>query len=191
MPKLLFFSGSTRQDSLNQKLLNLAVTIAQDLGAEVTPINLKDFSMPIFNGDDEVAYGLPENAKKLKVIFAKHDGLFIASPEHNRSIPALLKNTLDWISRTEAKDEKPLAAFKDKVVALGSVSPGMLGGLHGLIQLRMMLTYIGVNVIPAQTTIISGLQAFDSNGMLKNARQLETLKRTVTDLVITTSKLAC
>ena len=81
MTKLLFFAGSARHGSLNQKLARKAAKIAEDKGAEVTVIDLKDFQMPLYDGDLEAAEGLPENAIKLKKLFIEHDGFYIASPE--------------------------------------------------------------------------------------------------------------
>jgi len=156
MTKLLFFAGSARKESINKKLAKLAADMAQDAGAQVTHIDLKDFEMPLYDGDVEAQNGIPENAKKLKQFFVEHDGFFIASPEYNSSMPPLLKNTLDWISRPHEENEAPLIAFNGKVAALGAVSPGGLGGLRGLVPLRMMLGNIGVTVVPSQVAVGSG-----------------------------------
>src|SRR5215831_18021639 len=68
-------------------------------GAEVTLIDLKDFPLPLFDQDLEAQQGMPENGKKLKKLFIDHDGLLLASPEHNSSITPVLKKALDWVSR--------------------------------------------------------------------------------------------
>ena len=139
MANILFLAGSARKESINKKLARLAATMAEATGADVTLIDLKDYDMPIYNGDLEQENGLPENAKKLKKIFIEHDGFFIASPEYNSSYSALLKNTIDWLSRPHKENEPPLTAYKGKVAALGATSPGALGGLRGLVALRMLL----------------------------------------------------
>ena len=139
MANILFLAGSARKESINKKLARLAATMAEATGADVTLIDLKDYDMPIYNGDLEQENGLPENAKKLKKIFIEHDGFFIASPEYNSSYSALLKNTIDWLSRPHKENELPLTAYKGKVAALGATSPGALGGLRGLVALRMLL----------------------------------------------------
>src|SRR5260221_646228 len=108
-PKILAFAGSLRKDSYNKKLIKIAAEGARAAGAEVTVIDLKEFPLPVYDGDLETAEGLPANAKKLKEMFLKHQGLLIASPEYNSSIPGGLKNMIDWVSRTETKDEPPLA----------------------------------------------------------------------------------
>lgn len=183
MAKLLFFAGSARKESMNKKLAKLAADMAQDAGAQVTHIDLKDFEMPLYDGDVEAQNGIPENAKKLKQLFVEHDGFFIASPEYNSSMPPLLKNTLDWISRPHEEKEASLIAFNGKIAALGAVSPGGLGGLRGLVPLRMMLGNIGVTVVPSQVAVGSGFQAFDENEHLKDDRQARMLKTTIDEFV--------
>ncbi|WP_281858122.1 NADPH-dependent FMN reductase [Litoreibacter halocynthiae] len=190
MTKLLMFAGSARKASTNKKLAALAAGTAKEAGAEVTLIDLADFDMPIYNGDIEEATGLPENAKRLKQLFVDHDGFFIASPEYNSSISPLLKNALDWISRPHTENEPPLWAYRGKVAALGAVAPGALGGLRGLVPLRMMLGNIGVTVVPSQVAVSKGLSAFDENGALVSAMHTEMLKTTVTQLVETSRALA-
>ena len=190
MVKLLFLAGSARKDSINKKLAKLAAEIAQDAGAQVTYIDLKDFEMPIYDGDFEQENGVPDNAKKLKQLFSDHDGLLIASPEYNSSMSALLKNSLDWISRPHEENEAPLIAFRGKVAALSAVSPGGLGGVRGLVPLRMMLGNIGVTVIPSQIAVSSGFQAFDEDGQLGDDNQVRMLKATVDEFIKTANRLS-
>src|SRR5207249_1812617 len=72
---------------------------ARQAGAEVTYLDLRDYPLPIFDEDLEKSAGAPENAKKLKKLFVEHHGFLISAPEYNSSITAVLKNTIDWISR--------------------------------------------------------------------------------------------
>ena len=183
MAKLLFLSGSTRQDSYNKKLAQFGAKIAAQTGVTAKFINLLDYPMPIYNGDDEDAFGLPENAKKLKQLFIEHDGFFIASPEYNSSMSALLKNSLDWISRTHEENEASLAAFSGKVAAISAASPGGLGGLRGLVPLRMMLGNIGVHVIPNQVAIVSAFKAFSPEGELQDSTQHKMFEGVIQQLV--------
>ena len=187
MTKLLFLAGSARKESLNKKLAIVASDLAKAKGVAVTYIDLADFDMPIYNGDIEDSSGLPENAKRLKKLFQDHDGFFIASPEYNSSFSSLLKNALDWISRPHEENEPGLVAFKGKVAALGAVSPGGLGGLRGLVPLRMMLGNIGVHVIPSQIALGSGMSAFDGNN-LKDDKNIKMLDAVITEFVTTTKK---
>lgn len=189
MTKLLFFAGSTRRESLNHKLAQKAAKLAQDKGAEVTVINLKDFQLPFYDGDLEAAEGLPENAIKLKKLFIEHDGFYIASPEYNSSFSALLKNALDWISRPHEKEEPPLSAFSGKIAAIGSIAPGALGGIRGLVPLRMMLGNIAVHVVPNQVAISFGFEAFNAEDDLKDERNVQMLGASIEQFVQTAQAL--
>ena len=128
-PRVLAFAGSARVDSYNSKLVKVAAEGARDAGAEVTLVDLRDFPLPLFDQDLEAEGGLPDNARELKEIMLKHDGLLIAAPEYNSSITPLLKNTIDWVSRP-GDGEKGLIAYEGKVAAIMSASPGGLGGLR-------------------------------------------------------------
>jgi NAD(P)H-dependent FMN reductase len=185
-PKILAFAGSTRTDSFNKKLMRVAAQGAVKAGAEVTVIDLKDFPMPLYDGDLEDSEGLPENAKKFKALLLEHQGLLIASPEYNSSISGVLKNAIDWASRTETDDEPSLAAFKGKVAAVMAASPGGLGGLRGLVTVRSILGNIGVVVLPDQVAVPKAHEAFNADGHLKDARQqasIENLGASVTGML--------
>lgn len=188
MVKLLCFAGSERKDSFNKKLAQCAEQLIKEQGAKVAYLDLSDYPMPLYNSDLEADSGLPEAAKKLKKLFREHDGFFIASPEYNSSFSPLLKNTLDWISRSETTDEPPLAAFDGKVAALGAASPGGFGGLRGLVPLRMMLGNIGVLVVPGQVVIPAAHSAFDEEGKLKDNRQHAMLSVAIEQLVRTAKR---
>ena len=187
--KLLFLAGSSRKESLNKKLARHAASIAEKEDVTVTFIDLKDYDMPIYNGDLEAESGLPEKAKSLKKLFIEHDGIFIAAPEYNSSLAPLLKNSLDWISRKESEDEPALVAFKGKVAALSAASIGALGGLRGLVPLRMMLGNIGVYVTPSQAALSKATESFDENGKLVNEQQAAMVDKVVTELIEATAKL--
>ncbi len=166
-PRILAFAGSTRADSLNKKLVQIAVGGARAAGAEVTLADLRDYPMPLYDGDLEEAAGPPKGAVAFKQLMLEHDGLLIASPEYNSSISAVLKNAIDWISRP-VPEEPRLVAFQGKTAALMSAAAGMVGGLQGLVHVRSILGNIGVLVIPAQVTISQAMSAFDAAGSLKN-----------------------
>lgn len=169
-PKILILAGSTRQDSYNKKLVRVAGQGAKAAGAEVTFIDLKDFPMPLYDGDLESAEGLPSNALKLKELLLSHEGLLIACPEYNSSISGVLKNFIDWTSRP-LEGEKPLACFRGKVCSLMSASPGALGGLRGLEPVRSILMNIGVMVLPDQVAVSKAHEAFDGDGNLHDPKQ--------------------
>jgi chromate reductase len=169
-PKILAFAGSTRTDSYNKLLVKAAIQGAKAAGAEVTVIDLRDFSLPLYDGDLEEQSGLPENARRLKALFLSHQGLLIASPEYNSSISAVLKNAIDWVSRP-VEGEVPLAGFRGKVCSLMSASPGALGGLRGLVTVRSILGNLGVIVLPDQIAVGKSHEAFDAQGQLSDAKQ--------------------
>ena len=174
-PRILAFAGSTRQNSYNKTMVRIAAKAAEQAGAEVNVIDLRDYPLPIFDEDLEKS-GTPENARKLKELFIQHQGLLIASPEYNSSITAVLKNTMDWVSRP-ASGEPPLVAYRDKVASLMSASPGALGGLRGLVHLRSILGNIGVIVLPDQIAVPKAHEAFDSDGRLKDGKQQAGVER--------------
>ena len=182
-PKILAFAGSTRTASYNKQLVRIAAEAARVAGAEVSLLDLRDYPLPLFDGDLEDQQGLPENARKLKAIFLAHDALLIASPEYNSSITAVLKNTLDWISRGETDVEPALAAFRGKTAALISASPGALGGLRGLVHLRAILGNIGVIVLPDQVAVPKAHEVLDDQGGLKDERTARQVTRVVQGLV--------
>jgi chromate reductase, NAD(P)H dehydrogenase (quinone) len=134
--QILALCGSSRRDSLNEKLLEIALLGAIDAGAKVSRPRLLDFQLPIYDGDWEAEHGLPEDARALKVLIAEHHALLIATPEHNGGYTALLKNTLDWASRPSESDPSGLGVFAGKVAALISASPGALGGMRSQIAYR-------------------------------------------------------
>ncbi|MGF1579412.1 MAG: NADPH-dependent FMN reductase [Gemmataceae bacterium] len=170
--KLLAFAGSARNDSVNKKLVSVAAKGAEEAGAEVTLVDLRDYPLPLYDGDLEEAEGLPENAKKLKNLFIESDGFLIACPEYNSSITPLLKNTIDWVSRPQ-EGEPPLVAYKGKVAVLMAASPGGLGGLRGLVHVRAILGNIGVVVLPQQHAVPKAYDAFGEDGKLLDAAQQE------------------
>jgi len=186
--KILAFAGSTRTDSYNKKLIRIASEEARKLGADVTLIDLRDYPLPIYDGDLEEQFGLPENGRKLKDLFFAHDGFLISSPEYNSSISGVLKNVIDWVSRP-APNEKPLLGFAGKTAALLAASPGSLGGLRGLVTLRSILGNLGVIVLPAQFALSKADQAFNERGELTEGKHLKAVRSVVEPLVNVTSRL--
>jgi len=188
-PRILAFAGSLREGSLNKKLVRVAAAEAEKADAEVTFVDLKDYPLPIYDGDIEEKEGLPENSFKLKKIFGDSDGFLIAAPEYNSSVTAVLKNTIDWVSRPADGEPYPLYCFKDKIVGLMSASPGALGGLRGLVHVRSILFNIGCFVLPVQKAIPKANEVFDEDGGLKDSKQREDIANIARRLVETTGKL--
>jgi chromate reductase len=175
-PKILVFAGSIRTGSHNARLAALAVKLITLEGGVATHISLQDFPMPLYDGDHEAQSGPPEHAVKLKRMMMQHAGVFIASSEYNASLTPLLKNTIDWISRVRDGAEPPLAAFRNRVFALGSASPGTLGGYRSLMALRQVLELgCGATVLPEQVAVRDAPNAFDENDDLRDPRTAQTL----------------
>ena len=174
-PKILVLAGSARLDSIHRKLARQTVEALRNVGLEATLADLRDFPMPIYDGDLETGQGLPPAAKALKELARRHDGFAIASPEYNGGYPALLKNALDWISRPEPGD-RPLEVFRGKVAAILSASPGPAGGSRGLRQLRELLVMMNVSVVPQELAIARSSAAFDADGRLMRAEDVSRLR---------------
>ena len=174
-PNILVLAGSARLDSVNRKLARQTVDALRAAGVEATLADLRDFPMPMYDGDLEAGEGIPPAAKALKELARQHDGFAIASPEYNGSFPALLKNALDWISRPEP-GERPLEVFRGKVAAILSASPGPGGGTRGLHHLRELLEMMSVKVIPRELAVARSGGAFDDAGQLIRAEDITGLQ---------------
>ena len=166
-PSVLAFAGSTRADSFNKKMVRIAADGARGAGVEVTLVDLRDYAMPLYDGDLEAAEGLPAAAQAFKRLMIAHDGFLIAAPEYNSSISAVLKNTIDWVSRP-VPDEPRLVAFQGKVVVLMSAAAGGFGGVRSLTHVRTILGNIGVLVLPEQVTISQAMRAFQPDGSIQD-----------------------
>lgn len=182
-PRLLFFAGSARTGSHNMRLAKLGAVIAEANGIAATFADLGDYPLPLFDQDLQNSEGVPENARKFEALMKVHTGIFIACPEYNASITPLLKNTLDWVSRIRNDGEEPLAVFKTRVFALGSSSPGGMGGLRGLNTARAVLELgLGALVLPEQFAVPRAAEAYDEHGHLKNKDSQESFKALIQKL---------
>jgi len=188
MARILILPGSARSGSLNTMLARAAVAAVERAGGVATLMNLRDLALPIYDGDLEVAEGLPAGARSLKAEFKAHHALLFCSPENNASVSALLKNAIDWVSRPDG-EESGLLPFKDKVALLTAASPGALGGLRGLRHLRDSLEALGVLVLPQTLAIPAANKAFDADGQLEAKRQ-ESLDSLAARLVRIADRLA-
>ena len=161
-PKILVLAGSLRTGSHNARLAALAAKELTLLDVDVTRISLQDYPLPIYDADLDARSGQPEAAIKLKHMMTAHHGIFIASPEFSASVTPLLKNAIDWVSRVRERGDPTYAAYKNRVFAIASASPGPAGGLPGLIALRQILEVgCGALVIPEQVAVQRANQAFD------------------------------
>jgi chromate reductase, NAD(P)H dehydrogenase (quinone) len=186
-PSILALAGSARRGSLNKRLLAAAARAGEAAGATITVVDLADYPMPIYHGDEEEAVGVPDATLRLAERLRAHQGLLIASPENNASISALLKNTIDWLSRPGVRAHG--SPFAGKVAALLAASPGGYGGLRGLVHARAILETLGVLVIPEQFALARAHEAFDDDGRLRDARAAATMTKVVERLITVTRQL--
>jgi chromate reductase, NAD(P)H dehydrogenase (quinone) len=178
-PRFLAFAGSARKDSLNKKLVGQLAAAAGAAGATVTLLDLRDYSMPLYDGDLEQQSGVPHAALALCREFALHEGLLFASPEYNKFISPLTKNTFDWISRIKEVEGQPsgLAVLSGKVVGLVSASPGAFGGMRSLTLATQLLHGLGMMVVPEQFALGAAHAAFNDDGTLKEAKHQQQIDR--------------
>jgi chromate reductase, NAD(P)H dehydrogenase (quinone) len=191
VPKVLVIPGSLRAKSCNARLAALASKELTLADAEVTRISLSDYPLPIYDADSLAGSGPPRSAVKLKQLFAAHQGVFIASPEYNASIPPLIKNMIDWISVVRERGEPALAAYQNRVFALGGASPRQSGALHALLALRQVLA-VGCRalVLPEQVSVPNAEHAFDEMDELIDLHVADQLKLVVRKLVDAAGLLA-
>ena len=166
--KIVAFAGSARTGSLNAALIATAARAAGTAGADVTLLNMREHELPLYDGDLEVASGLPEPVRALKRILHDADAFLIAAPEYNGGITPLLKNVIDWASRGDDSEDPPLNPWGGKTAALFAASPGPLGGIRALPMVRQILTNVGVVVIPGDVAV--GQASFDADGTLESER---------------------
>jgi chromate reductase len=190
-PKILVIPGSLRAKSYNVRLAALATKELTLADADVTRISLVDYPLPIYDADLAEKAGPPINALKLKQLMCAHQGVFIASPEYNASIPPLVKNTIDWISVVREGGEPALAAYQNRVFALSGASPGRSGAMQSLLALRQVLA-VGCRalVIAEQVSVPNAGQAFDDMDELTDARAAGELKIVVRKLIDAAKLLA-
>ncbi len=189
MTRILAFSGSSRSGSFNLRLVRLAGRMAQELGAQVSEVDLRALALPIFDQDLEQDPGPPEGVSQLRHMMMEHDGFLVACPEYNGSITPLLKNAIDWVTRPE-EGVGPMAAFRGKTATLLAASPGGLGGIRGLPHMHILLSGLGTMVLPTQVAVGGAHEAFTENDQaLKQERQQAMLLKAVQECVRVTGAL--
>jgi chromate reductase, NAD(P)H dehydrogenase (quinone) len=160
--RVLVLSASLRRESLNARLATLAAQVAERGGAQVERVGMDAFPVPFYDQDLEAAEGIPEGAQDFCRRLKAADALVIASPEYNASMPGVLKNLVDWVSRVRPQP------FNGKQCLLLSASPSMAGGNRGLWSLRVPLEHLGTRVYPDMFSLAQAHQAFGDDGRLAN-----------------------
>ena len=189
--KLLVFAGSTRAQSHNRKLARAAAELGRAAGAEVTLLELGDYDVPMYNADLE-KQGTPPDVMKLKEIFWQHPAWICCTPEYNGSYPALLKNTLDWLSSPVPADpvwSDDLRFSRGKVVGVLSASPGALGGLRSQSHLIPLLLMLQCWVAPLTFAVSRAPSAFDEAGHLVDEAVRGKVREVVQQVLVAAAKL--
>ena len=181
--KILVIPGSLRTGSHNAKLAAAAAHEFALAGVDVTRISLADFPLPIYDGDLQAKSGVPRNAVNLKRMMGSHQGVLIVTPEYNSSVPPLVKNTIDWITRVQDPHESRGQVFRERPFAIAAASEGRLGGTRALAALRLILSACHATVVPNQLALSFADQAYDDMDRLRNQADIEALKALVTQLI--------
>ncbi|MCC8953966.1 NAD(P)H-dependent oxidoreductase [Bradyrhizobium sp. Pear77] len=181
--KILVIPGSLRSGSLNAKLAAVLAQELAQLGADVTRISLGDFPLPIYDGDLQAKSGVPQHAVNLKRMIGAHHGVLIVTPEYNSSVPALVKNTIDWVSRVQDPHETRGQVFHGRAFALAAASGNRLGGTRALAALRLILTACHATVIPNQLALSFAEHAYDDMDRLKHQADIDTMRALVRQLI--------
>ena len=173
--RILVFSASLRKDSLNTKLARLTATVIEKSGGIVDYSEMSEFDCPSMNQDMEANDFHPDGAIEFRKRLLANDAFIICSPEYNGSMPGVLKNTIDWVSRFRPQP------FNGRHSLLMSASPSMGGGNHGLWSLRVPLEKLGSNVYPAMFSLATAHKAFTPEGKIAD----ETLSKRFEDNIVT------
>jgi chromate reductase len=181
--KILVIPGSLRTGSHNVRLAAAAAYEFARSGVDVTRISLGDFPLPIYDGDLQAKSGVPKHAVNLKRMIGAHHGVLFVTPEYNSSVPALVKNTIDWITRVQDLQELRGQVFRERPFAIAAASEGRLGGTRALAALRLILSACHAIVIPNQLALSFADQAYDDMDRLKNPADIEALQALVRQLI--------
>jgi len=187
--KILVIPGSLRTGSLNAKLAAVAAHQFALAGVGVTRLSLADFPLPIYDGDLQARSGVPKNAVDLKRMIGAHHAVLIVTPEYNSSVPPLVKNTIDWLSRVQDGHERRGEVFRDRPFALAAASQGRLGGARALAALRLILSALHALVIPNQLALAFANEAYDDMDRLKQPADAEALQAMVRQLIDVSQRL--
>jgi NAD(P)H-dependent FMN reductase len=170
--RVLVVGASLSSTSLNNRLAAFAASIIGSKGAKTEVTTVADFECPFFDHDIEVESGPPLGARRFCERVQAADALLVASPEYNASMPAVIKNLIDWVSRVRPQP------FNGKQTLLMSASPSMVGGNRGLWALRIPFEHLGARVYPDMFSLAQAHQAWDGDH-LKDQTLVERLDRTL------------
>jgi NAD(P)H-dependent FMN reductase len=171
--RVLVVGASLSSKSLNNRLATLTGRLVSDKGATVDVAQIGDFDCPFYDHHIEVETGPPIGARRFCERLKAADALIVASPEYNSSMPATVKNLIDWVSRFRPQP------VNGKQALLMSASPSMVGGNRGLWALRIPFEHLGTRVYPDMFSLAQAHQAWGDSGQLKDAALQDRLERTL------------
>ncbi|GAU70407.1 hypothetical protein SSP35_19_00430 [Streptomyces sp. NBRC 110611] len=172
--RVLVLGAALRTESTNARLAALAARMLSRSGADVDLASMREFDMPLYDGDMEAEQGLPDGALALCERLERCDAFVLSSPEYNASVPGVVKNAVDWVSRVRPQP------FKTKHALLLSASPSLVGGNRGLWALRIPLEHLGTRVYPDMFSLAAAHKGFTDDGQLTDPGLQERLGETVT-----------
>src|ERR1700712_1329832 len=181
--KILVIPGSLRTGSLNAKLADVAAQELARSEVEGPRISLGDFPLPIYDGDLETKSGVPKNAINLKRMIGTHHGVLIVTPEYNSSVPPLLKNTIDWVTRVQDAHETRGQVFRERAFGVAAASGNRLGGTRALAARGPILAACHAMVVPNQLALSFAEEAYDDTDRLKLPADSEALKALARQLI--------
>ena len=174
--KILTFSGSIRNASINTKLSKYVAKFLMESGYDANFLDLKDYPMPIYNGDIQESEGIPKSAIDFVEIIKSYDILLISTPEYNGFLSSLLKNVIDWSSRIDR------SIYKDKVIGIMSASPGKNGGIRAIKNLTLLFEYLDANLLKNYISLPSAFNAFNDQGDLINEIDIQKIKEIIKEI---------
>jgi len=180
--KLLTFAASLGSTSINRKLLEVANASLRSQGATVTTVPFSELDVPSYCADVD-GETKPPGTERWKHELEACDGMVIASPEYNFSIPGHLKNAIDWVSRYRPT---PLSGVPTLLL---SASPGLIGGNRGLWALRVPLESLGVPVYPKMFSLSQATKMLGDGTTLTEPNLQQHLESTLAEFITYTRKL--
>jgi len=182
--RFLVIPGSLRKESFNRKVAALAAEALRGKGHEVDHLDMRDFEMPLYDGDLEAEQGLPKGAVDFRARIAATHGIVLCSPEYNNSVPGMMKNAIDWASR--GKDQP----MKGKIVALMGASPGPYGGARALLAWRPVFRLNSATIISPELAVTFAGKAFTPDGKFVEESHAKQLNNVLDELIRVTTALS-
>lgn len=186
---VLLLPGSRRQDSINVRLLTAVKGKLEAAGVNAELVTSEELNAPIYDGDCEAKVGVPDGIKALNTKMDQADALIVSSPEYNGFFSPLLKNTLDWMSRSQG-DQPGMAVFRDKPALVLAAAPGPMAAARALPHIRTQLSNLGLNVFRSQLGVGRAGSVLSESGEITDEKLEAQLSSLVNDFAAFAKKLS-